>query len=156
VSLILCGGAAVWIATHHPDVVYSRDWGLPLMWKGKEIPAPPYRPELVSYPFSRSFAGVTIGTRWDLETPPGRDFYFENLYIVIAKRLLFSAALVVVVCLILPFYLLRSRRQHERELRGECQACGYNLTGNVSGVCPECGTPIKSKTVPIKNPEISN
>ncbi|GMU22302.1 MAG: hypothetical protein AMXMBFR13_23880 [Phycisphaerae bacterium] len=24
---------------------------------------------------------------------------------------------------------------------GSCQACGYNLTGNVSGTCPECGTP---------------
>jgi hypothetical protein len=23
---------------------------------------------------------------------------------------------------------------------GVCQTCGYNLTGNVSGVCPECGT----------------
>jgi len=22
---------------------------------------------------------------------------------------------------------------------GHCQSCGYNLTGNVSGVCPECG-----------------
>jgi len=22
---------------------------------------------------------------------------------------------------------------------GHCQECGYNLTGNVSGVCPECG-----------------
>ena len=22
---------------------------------------------------------------------------------------------------------------------GHCQACGYNLTGNTSGVCPECG-----------------
>lgn len=21
-----------------------------------------------------------------------------------------------------------------------CAACGYNLTGNMSGVCPECGT----------------
>ncbi|MBN1511055.1 MAG: hypothetical protein JXB13_03495 [Phycisphaerae bacterium] len=26
--------------------------------------------------------------------------------------------------------------------RGHCVNCGYNLTGNVSGVCPECGTPI--------------
>jgi hypothetical protein len=25
---------------------------------------------------------------------------------------------------------------------GHCQRCGYNLTGNVSGVCPECGTAI--------------
>ncbi len=24
--------------------------------------------------------------------------------------------------------------------RGHCRSCGYNLTGNVSGVCPECGT----------------
>ena len=26
---------------------------------------------------------------------------------------------------------------------GRCQRCGYDLTGNVSGRCPECGTPIK-------------
>jgi lysylphosphatidylglycerol synthetase-like protein (DUF2156 family) len=23
-----------------------------------------------------------------------------------------------------------------------CTSCGYNLTGNVSGICPECGTPV--------------
>ncbi len=23
-----------------------------------------------------------------------------------------------------------------------CTACDYNLTGNTSGICPECGTPI--------------
>jgi len=26
-----------------------------------------------------------------------------------------------------------------RSARGLCIHCGYNLTGNVSGVCPECG-----------------
>ena len=30
-------------------------------------------------------------------------------------------------------------------LPGTCQKCGYNLTGNVSGVCPECGMPTSSK-----------
>jgi hypothetical protein len=25
--------------------------------------------------------------------------------------------------------------------KGHCQNCGYDLTGNVSGVCPECGDP---------------
>jgi hypothetical protein len=25
---------------------------------------------------------------------------------------------------------------------GCCQGCGYNLTGNVSGICPECGTQV--------------
>ncbi len=24
---------------------------------------------------------------------------------------------------------------------GHCKSCGYDLTGNVSGVCPECGQP---------------
>ena len=30
------------------------------------------------------------------------------------------------------------RRWRQRK-RGGCQNCGYNLTGNVSRVCPECG-----------------
>jgi len=30
-----------------------------------------------------------------------------------------------------------ARRQ--RNKRGLCVHCGYNLTGNVSGMCPECG-----------------
>jgi len=32
--------------------------------------------------------------------------------------------------------LLRRRRRHRP---GHCQHCGYDLTGNVSGRCPECG-----------------
>ncbi len=27
---------------------------------------------------------------------------------------------------------------------GYCKKCGYDLTGNVSGICPECGTPVKA------------
>ena len=26
---------------------------------------------------------------------------------------------------------------------GHCLTCGYNLTGNMSGVCPECATQVK-------------
>ena len=29
-----------------------------------------------------------------------------------------------------------------RHALGDCQRCGYDLTGNVSGVCPECGQEI--------------
>ena len=28
-----------------------------------------------------------------------------------------------------------------RPPKGHCQNCDYDLTGNVSGVCPECGEP---------------
>ena len=34
-----------------------------------------------------------------------------------------------------------SVRRHRRSL-GRCPDCGYDLTGNTSGVCPECGTAV--------------
>ncbi len=34
-------------------------------------------------------------------------------------------------------------RRWRRRRRGECLRCGYNLTGNLSGICPECGTEIQ-------------
>jgi hypothetical protein len=33
-----------------------------------------------------------------------------------------------------------------RRRRGQCLACGYNLAGNVSGVCSECGTRVPGRT----------
>lgn len=42
------------------------------------------------------------------------------------------------------FALIRGPvRRWRRRRRGLCVGCGYNLTGNVSGVCPECGTKIE-------------
>jgi len=34
-------------------------------------------------------------------------------------------------------------RRWRRRRKGLCLKCGYNLTGNVSGVCPECGSKIE-------------
>jgi hypothetical protein len=34
-------------------------------------------------------------------------------------------------------------RSWRRRRRGLCIKCGYDLTGNVSGVCPECGARIE-------------
>jgi hypothetical protein len=42
-------------------------------------------------------------------------------------------------------FLHHHRRHHRRLMAGLCRACSYDLTGNVSGVCPECGTPISEK-----------
>ncbi len=33
-------------------------------------------------------------------------------------------------------------RRRGRRTKGSCRKCGYNLTGNVSGVCPECGSAV--------------
>ena len=35
----------------------------------------------------------------------------------------------------------------KRLRKGYCVACDYDLTGNVSGRCPECGTPIAAEAV---------
>lgn len=44
-------------------------------------------------------------------------------------------------------------KRHKRE--GHCHECGYNLTGNVSGICPECGSPVQEeiKSILSKEPE---
>lgn len=43
-----------------------------------------------------------------------------------------------------PYLLSGGIRRYRRRRRGRCEHCGYDLTGNVSGRCPECGTPIAS------------
>lgn len=39
-------------------------------------------------------------------------------------------------------------RRWRRRKKGLCVKCGYDLTGNVSGVCPECGTRIETRATP--------
>lgn len=39
-------------------------------------------------------------------------------------------------------------RVRRRVRRGLCPICGYDLTGNTSGVCPECGTVIAIEVTP--------
>ncbi len=51
----------------------------------------------------------------------------------------------------LRYFHRRNLARLERQLlealvRSTCVCCGYNLTGNVSGRCPECGTPIAAGT----------
>jgi hypothetical protein len=44
--------------------------------------------------------------------------------------------------------LARGYRRYRREGASRCLTCGYDLTGNVSGVCPECGTRISAESGP--------
>jgi hypothetical protein len=44
---------------------------------------------------------------------------------------------------ILPLLWLRTfAKRAKRNKAGCCMACGYNLTGNISGLCPECGNKV--------------
>ena len=42
----------------------------------------------------------------------------------------------------IPTYILF--RRDRRHPPGHCQKCGYDLTGNESGTCPECGKEVES------------
>jgi len=63
-----------------------------------------------------------------------------------------NAGATVLVCLYAVGFcatwaLLRRRlRLHHRLQFGCCPGCGYNLTGNTSGVCPECGAPVPRRS----------
>ena len=54
-----------------------------------------------------------------------------------------TMALAVVVVIMMLFQRDIARRA--RRTSGRCRVCGYNLEGNVSGVCPECGRPIRGE-----------
>jgi hypothetical protein len=51
------------------------------------------------------------------------------------------AGLLAIAASILAWYRMDRPREirAERLEKGQCLRCGYDLTGNVSGVCPECG-----------------
>jgi hypothetical protein len=46
--------------------------------------------------------------------------------------------LVILAIPIMAFWILDQRKLPP----GHCR-CGYDLTGNISGICPECGTPVQ-------------
>ena len=79
-----------------------------------------------------------------MDGPEGR----VTAYIAEAETVLFrvSPLLVFSLLVIYPWVVVWRgpiRRWFRRKPEGRCQQCGYDLTGNESGVCPECGTEIE-------------
>ncbi len=69
------------------------------------------------------FAGAFDVKRWYLD----QGYFESSLPPIVAGALLVTLVL----------WCLDRRRLHPS---GACKHCGYNLTGNTSGICPECGT----------------
>jgi Na+-transporting methylmalonyl-CoA/oxaloacetate decarboxylase gamma subunit len=65
-----------------------------------------------------------------------------------------STAMIVVIVLLFPglgflFLIVAGLAVHHRQMSkvhrdGICDRCNYDLTGNTSNVCPECGLRIMS------------
>ncbi len=59
----------------------------------------------------------------------------------ITVRLFPAAGLLAAFPVLFAIWRLHKRRTCKEAW--ECKVCDYNLTGNQSGVCPECGTAVK-------------
>jgi len=77
--------------------------------------------------------GLSFGFR-HYEFPAGQSTYFIAHWLAILVPWLFF----VVVW-----------RWKKRKPKGHCQSCGYDLTGNTTGVCPECNTAVRSNSLTI-------
>jgi hypothetical protein len=69
----------------------------------------------------------------------------EDLWAITLGVLGSVAAIVCIPAACLASWVAGSRTPRSpdhRESGARCKRCGYNLTGNLSGVCPECGQPI--------------
>lgn len=56
---------------------------------------------------------------------------------------LFTPWQVLTLAALSPTLARLEREAALRRSEPHCKKCDYNLTGNVSGVCPECGTPVE-------------
>jgi len=89
------------------------------------------------YPAKWSWGSLSMRSRWVSRwTWWCRPFYYKvqggsrSLTIIIPLW-------IPVLATLIPTALLWYR---DRPPPGHCRKCGYDLTGNESGVCPECGT----------------
>lgn len=95
------------------------------------------------------------GWRWNPGFSVGRASLFTPLYfywpevtrsedgfsqVKLPLYIPFAGFVGVLIYPSIPFVRRRWRRR-----RGQCVRCAYDLTGNTSGVCPECGTPIATE-----------
>jgi hypothetical protein len=64
-------------------------------------------------------------------------------FILIAVLVSLFYAMATSLVVGIPFVV--ARRLKKGPLPGTCRYCSYNLTGNVSGICPECGNPVVLK-----------
>jgi hypothetical protein len=85
-----------------------------------------------------------------LAIPPGGNaiYYSHEFYIGFGCGPTIHTATAIYLTMALPITWILTEaigRYRRQRPSGHCRECGYNLTGNVSRVCPECGTPIAAK-----------
>jgi len=88
---------------------------------------------------------------WERMSEPVDDLWFVSSYptpVILSFdhrdrwfRIATPFWVVAAASIITPALWLWKYGRQRFDRRDACRACSYNLTGNVSGICPECGTP---------------
>jgi len=125
---ISCASFAAWSPTQSTSIRLTHGG---LVW----VTMPHGVPPEAEYPRTRQWLpGIDEGMSFDVTLPGPETMTVSVRYITRSTFLpLWVPALTFVIPTVLLWY--RDRRPP----KGHCQNCGYNLTGNVTGVCPECG-----------------
>ncbi len=90
--------------------------------------------------------GRELGWKVRRNVPTSRmDWWFRRTPANLSGMSVFATPLwAPLVGIGLPTFL--AWRRDRRIPPGHCASCGYDLTGNVSGRCSECGTPVPQQT----------
>ena len=101
----------------------------------------------VLYSTGTIFGGIDAGALFGINTPmpAGFDCRVVRWDVTLQPEFSWIPLLSLAIPLWIPALLAGIPtfvlwRRHRRIPPGHCQACRYDLTGNTSGVCPECGT----------------
>ena len=105
-------------------------------------------PERVQWTFSDDLVTINWQHKW-----LGFSYHHWRFFDSHDIGVLIPCWFVSLVFAILP--LLRFSRVLRPTPKGLCSACGYNLTGNISGTCPECGTKIRIDLPPSRRADQS-
>ena len=108
-----------------------------------------WREGIVCFGVARRFAFVGIGVYGE----PDRGWFLERIgdfggtfpVLPVYERRIVGVPLIDLALLAATLGFI-SWRHESRKLPGFCRVCKYNLTGNVSGTCPECGTAVSPET----------
>ena len=108
--------------------------------------ARPSRYLLAFFLLAAAFAALIVVSNnfyWGASQRPGGEYYLFHrplpaLFGAVLWAVIKPLLLVVPALAALALYAGLRARSAGRGLN-RCPRCGYDLTGNVSGVCPECG-----------------
>lgn len=139
--------------------VRSTKGGIQLPFGVVEVPAseaPPFCPKLpegsvlLGVGYGSLHLGIAVfGTVPSPATPPSAgNVYVSPEHYAVSVPLWMIAILLAIYPSIA--FIRGPLRRRRRRQRGLCLNCAYDLTGNISGVCPECGVstdPTKAHTI---------